>query len=226
MGVLAAKRMDTIEAAADIASTILAEIPTATNISTTIEGEVTPRTFGQAYRADLKSVLQMRAEAVFSVIADARTPRSIRIRCEYLAVGRDAMVGSIFFLTRLRRVVPGAALYTPARIRGSSLEADPSLRDRLNAVLRLGKSIGSFFRPAVMLGGGGAVTYKPYLQLIPDKDGAIVAALTTPKGRLGLFGSRSLDLVSFLDIVDGLDVAVTTMPGSAPAPVPTVELPA
>ena len=60
---------------ADIASMIREELPNARNVRTTLEGEGTPRTFGEAYRAEIKSILSMRAESVFTVIADADTPR-------------------------------------------------------------------------------------------------------------------------------------------------------
>ena len=222
---LTAKNMDTAEAAADIASMIQEELPSARNVRTTLEGEGTPRSFGEAYRAEIKSILSMRAESVFTVTADADTPRPIRIRCGYIAAGPHALVGSTLFLTRLRRVVPGSADYTPGRLGSSSLKADPGLRERLDAAPRLGKTIGAFLRDAVLI-GTSKVTYEPHLWLVPDDAGAIVAALTVPKmGRFGGFSARSLDVASFLAIVDSLDAAVAMMPGTSPAAVPPAELP-
>ena len=61
---------------------------------------------------------------------------------EYIAAGPHALVGSTLFLTRLRRVVPGTADYTPGRLGSSSLKAETGLRERLDAAPRLGKTIG------------------------------------------------------------------------------------
>jgi len=222
---LVAGNMDTAEAAADIALMLEEELPNARNVRTTIEGEGTPRTFGQAYRAEIRSILAGRAESVFTVIADADTPRPVRIRCEYIAAGPHALVGSTLFLTRLRRVVPGSADYTPGRFGSSSLKADPGLHERLDAAPRLSKSIGGFLRDVVLI-GTSKVTYGSHLQLVPDEAGTIVAALTVPKmGRFGGFSARSLDVASFLAISDVIDAAVAMMPGTSPAAVPPAELP-
>ena len=222
---LTAKKMDTAEAAADIALMLQEELPNARNVRTTIEGEGTSRTFGQAYRAEIKSILAGRTEPVFTVVADADTPRPVRIRCEYIAIGPHALVGSTLFLTRLRRVVPGTADYTQGRLAWSSLKADPGLRERLEAAPGLGKTIGKFLREVVLI-GASTVTYEPHLRLVPADGGTIVAAFTVPKmGRFGGFSPRSLDVASFLAIVDALDAAVAMMPGTSPAAVPPAELP-
>ena len=78
------------------------------------------------------------------MIADADTPRPIRYRCEYIAAGPHALVGSTIFLTRLRRVVPGTADYTPGRLGSNSLRQIPSCASDSTRNPHLGKAIGGF----------------------------------------------------------------------------------
>lgn len=224
MAKLAFTNMDTAEAATQVAAAIREELPSATGVTATVVGDPEPRSYGKAVAKELRHVFASERETVFIVYADARTPRPLRVQCNFDAAGRGAAVTTILFVTRIGRLSPGAATVRPGRLRSSKVESDAILQDRLNAATQLRKMIGGFLRTQV-ISGSGVLSIDAFVSLIPDPDGAFVVASNTPgRGRLGL--GRKLDLARFVSIAAGIETALAGAPGAGPAPDPNAPLPA
>jgi hypothetical protein len=218
------KRADAGAAAAGVDAAIREEVPTAVDVTTRVEGQIEDRSWSRAAKAEMAGYFSNRFRTAFAVIADARTPRPVRISCGWVAVGRGAVVGTIQYETRLRRTVPGTATLRRGWLRSGVVDADPGLREVLTAAAPLRREIGRFLRPSLFI-GNAALKIKPLLVVVPDDDGALVVALAMPlKTRYG-FGRSILDLVTFLDIADGLEAALAHLPGSVAIPTALSPLP-
>jgi len=222
---LVIKRLDRDEAAANVEAVVRREIPAATNLRVVVEGDPRPRSIVQGSLAEISASLGERRGVVIRVTLDADTPRPIRVRCDFLPVGRGAAVATVMSVVRLRRVIPGGAHYRRVRFRTSALVADGRLRELLAGAPDLDGKVGRFLRGAVVLGGSTALTIEPYVHLSPDPDGAFLVSYDTPgTKRLGL-GGRFLNLDGFLAIAVAIEQATVNLPDSWSAPFPAVALP-
>lgn len=226
MADLVIKRLDRDEAAANVEAVIRREVPGATSLSTVVEGDPQPRSIAQGSLAEIYARLGERRGVAIRVTVDADTPRPMRVRCDFMPVGRGAAVATVMSMVRLRRVIPGEAHYRRVRFRTSALEADGRLREQLAGAPGLDGQVGKFLRGAVVLGSGTAVTIDPYVHLSPSPDGAFLVSYDTPgTKRLGL-GGRFLNLDGFLAIAEAIETATVNLPDSWSAPFPAVALPA
>jgi hypothetical protein len=217
-------RADTAAAASGVVAAIREEIPTASDVTARVEGELEQRTLGQAMKTAMAETFADRFRTAFAVIADARTPRPVRIWCGFVAVSRGAVVGQVRYETRLHRTVPSQVTFRRDWIRSSGVQTEPALRSVLGAAGPLRREIGKFLRPKIMI-GNAILNMKPALILVPDDDGAIVVASAVPRVRRSGFGQWVLDLATFLDIADGLDATLARAPGSVAVGGAAVPLP-
>ena len=225
MADLVIKRLDRDEAAANVEAAVRREVPAATNLRVAVEGDPQPRSIVRGSLAEIEARLGQPRGIAIRVTVDADSPRPVRVRCDFMPVGRGAAVATVVSMVRLRRVIPGEAHYRRVRFRTSSLEANGKLRDLLAAAPGLDGRVGQYLRGAVVLGSGTAVTIDPYVHLWPSPDGAILVSYDTPgTKRLGL-GGRFLDLAGFVAIAVEIEKATVNLADSWAAPFPAVPLP-
>ena len=225
MADLAIKRLDRDEAAAKIEAVIRSEVPAATNLRTVVEGDSQPRSIAQGTLAELDARFGGRRGVAIRVTVDADTSRPVRLRCDFMPVGRGAEVATLMAMVRLTRVIPGEAHYRWVRFHTSALEADGRLGELLAAAPGLDGRVGKLLRGAVVLRSRTAITVQPYLHLSPSPDGAFLVWFDTPGSKLLGLGGRFVGLDEFLGIATEIEQATMNLSGSWPAPVPAVALP-
>ena len=220
---LVIKRVDPAAAAETIAASIRDTLPTAGVTTTTFGTPEQPSVVG-AIGHELRASFRTSQEVIFSVAATVGGPRPVRIHAGYVQVARSAGPVGILYETRLRVVTPGVASFRRGRFRSGDFTGDPLVAGALSGVKGLGSTIWRFLQPAVVF-YQTTFTIEPLLDVVPDDDGAVLVAYSTPgRSTFGLGGYR-LALREFLDIAAGIESALAAAPGIGPAPSPSAPLP-
>jgi hypothetical protein len=215
MASLATNHVDPEEAAANLVAVIRDEIPTA-SVSTEASGATKQPSFREALGHELSGYFRSKEPVAFAIRADWSDPRPLQVEVRYVQVGRAAGPLSILYLTRLGTAVAGAAA---VRRKGSwpfakaGFEGDADVSGALSRADGLGKAILKLLDPAVMI-GTTAFTIEPFLEVIPDDDGAILAVFSAPARERGGFGAYRLALRSVLEVATEIEKTLGRLPGA------------
>jgi hypothetical protein len=223
---LATKRVDSAAAAANLEAVIRAEIPSA-GIKTTVSGSPKQPSFRETFGHELSGYFRSTSPILFWVRAEWSTPRPLEVQVRYVQVGPSAGPLSVLYVTRLRLVVPGQAVLKRTGtwpLTKADFGGDPVVREPLAAAAGFGKAVHNFLQPKVVL-GSAIYSIEPFIEVAPDEDGAILAAFNTPARERHGLGGFKLAIRSFLEIAEGIERTLGSVPGARQADRPNAPLP-
>ena len=211
-------------AAAELVRKDVQEILPSAGVQVTTIGDPNQPSVREAMGQAFSRLLARQESTLFSVVADFNAPRPVRVVANYVGVGRGAGPISILYLARLKHRIPAAVAFRRGRFRNGTFDGEPNVARALSGVPRLDGAIWKLLQAKTVF-GNIVFTIEPSAELAPDDDGAILIAFSAPARRkLGL-GGIHVDTAAFLDIANGIEIALPSAAGVTPAPTLNVPLP-